>query len=34
MEVIAVFFVRETQGWEINWGEDMIVIATFVAQET
>ena len=34
MTVVAAFVVRETQGWEIIWGEDMAVIAAFVARET
>jgi hypothetical protein len=27
-------FASHKQGWEINWGEDVAVIATFVARET
>ena len=34
MTVVAAFVVRETQGWTIRWGEDVAVIATFVARET
>ena len=34
MTVVAAFVVRETQGWEIIWGESFAVIVAFVALET
>ena len=33
MTVIVAFVVRETQGWEIIWGESFAVIVAFVALE-
>ena len=33
MAVIAAFVARETQGWEIIWGESFAVIVAFVALE-
>ena len=33
MTVVAAFVVRETQGWEIIWGESFSVIVAFVALE-